>query len=178
MLMRDLCSGPPYVKACAPTSSPVYVFCFNHLLCHRRSSEVLTGVTYSIISSIKVRFNAPRGDIPSGRRQPDLFTGCGWWWGFSAWLEQSRKPQVSKWRREAESRSFPSSLPAFFIQYYCYHAPLKKRKTKHNCHSMAQTPDAMQSRLLTPSPSTPDRLRKPGMEMESPRLAARQLRFH
>lgn len=150
--MRDLCSSPPYMKACAPTSSPVYVFCFNHLLFHRRSSEALTGVTYSIISSIKVRFNAPRGDIPSGRRQPDLFTGCGWWWGFSAWLEQSRKPQVSKWRREAGSdgsRSFPSSLPAFFIQYHRHYGQLKKnRKTRLYCNSMAQTPDAMQSRLL------------------------------
>lgn len=64
--------GPPWKHTAMP------LLCFGRLLLHQPNSEVPTGVTYSIISSIKVQFNAPRGDIPSGRRQPDLFTeACG-----------------------------------------------------------------------------------------------------
>lgn len=78
MEISDPCSYPPHTKGPPRVSTrPFMYYTFNRLLFHRLNSEVLTGVTYSIISSIKVRFNAPQGDIPSGWRQPDLFTGGG-----------------------------------------------------------------------------------------------------
>lgn len=64
--ISDPCTYPRYTKG-APSTQLFQYYTFNHLFFHRLNSEVLTGVTYSIISSIKVQFNAPQGDISSGQ---------------------------------------------------------------------------------------------------------------
>lgn len=59
---------PRHIKEALRVSTQLFCCCaFDRLLLHQPNSEVPTGVTYSIISSIKVQFNAPRGDIPSGQ---------------------------------------------------------------------------------------------------------------
>lgn len=71
-----LCVFIPYTQRGAPYKhAAISVLRSWAFVFHRLNSEALTGVTHSIISSIKVRFNAPQGDIPSGRWQLDLFTG-------------------------------------------------------------------------------------------------------
>lgn len=60
--LHPLCVQPHTKGRTATSVSTIMrsTVCFSSL-------EVLTGVTYSIISSIKVQFHVPRGDIPSGR---------------------------------------------------------------------------------------------------------------